>query len=115
MNSQNTVYSKFTEDWFISLANQFIGLKATLFSYSPGFSDLYIVFEKGGRYFLLKFSSVTYIKTYREWNFKSIKVQEEEIKGTRSKYKFFDGDSFEVICYFFSVLEIMNGCDVCDK
>ncbi|MFM7852614.1 MAG: hypothetical protein ACKO96_12035, partial [Flammeovirgaceae bacterium] len=112
MNSNNAIDRKFTGEWFISLANQFVGLKATLFAYSPGFSDLYIVFEKGGRYFLLKFSSVTYMKMHREWTFKSIELQENKVKDDHSKHKFFDGDSFEVTCYFFSVLEIINGRDV---
>jgi hypothetical protein len=115
MNSKNIDYSKFTGDWFISLASKFIGLKATLFAYSPGFSDLYVVFKKDGRYFLLKFSSVTYIKTPREWTFKGIEVQEEKVKGNRSWYKFFDGDSFEVVCLFFGIFELLNGHEVWDN
>jgi hypothetical protein len=113
MNSTNIDINKeYTSEWFTTLANKFIGLKATVFSYSPGFNALYIAFQKSDRYFLLKFSSVTYIKTPREWIFGGLEVEEEKHHEHSSRYKFFDGKSFEVICYFFSVLEIVNGRDL---
>lgn len=105
--------TKYTEEWFKLMANHFIGLKATLFAYSPGFSDLYIAFHKEDRYFLLKFSQTTYVKVHGEWIFGGLKVElEKEATTYHPRYKFFDQNHFEVICALFAVVEIENGHDL---
>jgi hypothetical protein len=117
MNSDINISRKYTGEWFKEMANQFVGLQATIFAYSPGFCDLYIIFEKGGRYFLLKFSHITYIKTHIEWKFGGIEFERipEKIKGNFDQYKFYEQNYFEVVCSFFSVLEIVNGQDILDN
>ncbi len=113
MKLHNNLDEKFTADWFKSLANQFVGLKATLFAYSPGFDAIYVAFEKNNRYFLLKFSRITYVQAFKEWTFGGIEVQKVNVEDyDDSIYKFFDADSFEVICKFFGLVEIINGSDV---
>lgn len=99
---------------FQQITDCFIGLKVTLFSYSPSFRELYLVIQKNSRYFLIKFAHVTYVKTHREWTFKglTIEVNSKEEIGSRTSYKFYDRDNFEVICPLFAVIEIVNGQDV---
>lgn len=100
---------------FQKITNYFVGFKATLFAYSPSFRELYIVFEKNSRYFLLKFAHITYVKTHKVWIFEGLTIQvhsKEEIGSRRTLYKFYDRDEFEVICPLFSVIEILNGQDV---
>lgn len=100
---------------FQKITNYFIGLKATLFYYSPSFRELYVVVEKNSRYFLIKFAHVTYVKTHREWIFEGLTIEvdsKEEIGSYRTLYKFYDRNNFEVICPLFGVIEIVNGKDV---
>ncbi|RUT06660.1 hypothetical protein DSM106972_029170 [Dulcicalothrix desertica PCC 7102] len=100
---------------FQKITDYFIGLKVTLFSYSPSFRELYLLIEKNSRYFLIKFAHVTYVKTHREWIFKGLTIEfdsKEEIGSCRTLYKFYVRDNFEVICPLFSVIEIVNGKDV---
>lgn len=110
MNSKNPEIEKEIET-FKELTNCFIGTKAILFAYSPSFQELYIFFEKGSRYFVVKFADITYVKTYREWNFAGFRIEEAESKNTHY-YRIYDRNYFEVICPFFGVLEILDGQDV---
>ncbi|BAZ12251.1 hypothetical protein NIES4071_40810 [Calothrix sp. NIES-4071] len=115
MNSNIHIDSEQKIKNFQEITNYFVGTKATLFAYSPGFRELYVYFEKNGRYFVLKFANITYVKTCKEWFFGGLKI-EVETKGKRINspryYKIYDRNYFEVICPFFGVLEILDGQEI---
>ncbi|XQQ05389.1 MAG: hypothetical protein EDM05_65165 [Leptolyngbya sp. IPPAS B-1204] len=107
MNSSANEFLKDPIGRFTAITSLFTGLKAKLFAYSSGFRDLYISLERNGRYFLFKFTGLTYAKSCREWLFKGF-----DIKRESGRYKVLDQEFFEVLCDNFLVVEIVNGQDV---
>ncbi|MDY6902311.1 MAG: hypothetical protein SWZ49_30215 [Cyanobacteriota bacterium] len=99
---------------FKEITDCFIGKKASLFAYSPGFEELYILVEKGGRYFLIKFMETRYLKVCQEWIFAGLKIelQPEKVGSDLPCYKIYDRHYLEVFCLHFWIFEILEGEDV---
>lgn len=103
-------YPKYHFEHFIEITNHFTGLKTVLFSYSPGFRDLYIGVQKESKYFLIKYTGVNYVQTLTGWTFNNLNIS--YVKGIYGGYKFSDRDYFEVICSTAFVIELSNHQEV---
>ena len=99
---------------FQEITDCFVGQKASLFAYSPSFQELYILVEKGDRYFLVRFMESRYLKVCKEWNFAGLKIelQSSKIDSDLRYYKIYDRHYLEVSCLSFWVFEILEGKDV---
>ncbi len=88
-------------DNFKIFANRIVGFQASLHSYIVSFSWLDIALSRNSKYFILTFMEVDYVKTHIEWKFGGLEVE----MLTDDRYRFYDGDYFEVICYKFHISE----------
>ncbi|NJM56496.1 MAG: hypothetical protein HC857_02195 [Synechococcales cyanobacterium RU_4_20] len=98
---------------FEMISFELVGGEASLFSYSPGFSDLCIRVIKHERHFLLKFHEVFAAKSSTScWRFNQLKINKiltSEVNETIGMYHFSDSSDLDITCEIAGCLEIIDG------
>lgn len=91
---------------FLSISNHFIGCNTLLFSYSPGFQELYILTEIEQKSFLLKFMFTKYAKIKAKFNF--IGTDCRSIINDNNVVLFSKQKSFRIVASFFGIYHMYN-------